>query len=540
MTELSGAVYEDPHAPLRTSETIQERESSFIKSDNLSSSFTDLLQPKFAERGIGSDSKLACSVHVNERSDAVQQILQDVDLTKVDLHTFLDIARARNLNVSLYVGGIAWTGDTGNPHEASDVPGGSAKYRLEQLAKKLVSLSEEMSPEEKAEKQLLQKGKLPALEFLGRSGTDICITIDPAADNNMGRFLSSLRADAAAKSVVFDTLSTHQITSCETVYWSNGALKEFQIHRAACETIAADLLWVRRQNIVSNEELLAYAQKPNGYQELLTRIAQERTARDNMSTKTKKKVKRDDVFDNGEQAYAYLKKLRGKNIILGGAPATLEDLALPFKLTHSTPLFREINDGMRRIVNRLIIGGIGKIDKIKDLQLKRGPVSNVLLSRLAEMGRARNLDPNLIAELQLFGIWEMVFNIMQGAVGDARILSLADTSGKVVLSDRHSPAKGFDVMYGKNIAIPIETVDAEVQFAPIINPSGKEVVEVSGQSQHGELKRPGVINRIRDIAAWSRMHPGLDISSRFNKGRYRVIANLDIFSISDRLVRQYS
>lgn len=387
-----------------------------------------------------------------------------------------------------------------------------------------------LSPEE----QLESEGKVPALNFIAAAGVDVCITTDPDSDIPPGNFQTSLRADGVVRGEILTQLRAHGIKP-ESIHWSNGAFKEFQIHRASCEAIARDILWAMKHRMYPHLMQARTSEDPNRFKTLLQAIAENRRA-DNVPTSANN---RDEIFDTGEDAYDYLTQCRDMNIFLGGAPGNGSDLALPFTLTHSTPILRHINDLGRRLVNELFLKGIGKLDTRFDIRKLPIEVDYLLYSRAGEMGRAKRLNKKTLNTLSYLSSWSLTLSLLQSAVGDMRVVTLADNSGRVVLADRMSPAKDLQAIYGEEIAIAVET-HAERTHTSLADMPGSdepESVDVKDKDQHGELKRFGVFQALEEIADNSRKPESEQTTN--NTGRYVVIDNLDTYSTNPTLTRRY-
>lgn len=303
-----------------------------------------------------------------------------------------------------------------------------------------------------------EEAKSAALDFLDEGGFDLAVTFDPVEAKG---FVSNLRADMLARREtirkVGEVMGSGRL---EIVSWSNGGYKEFQMHRAALEVVATG-----RPDAVG-------------------------------------------VFKTREEAEEYV-GLYGEywvDVLLGGTPADREELATPFKLTSENVGVRTVNETGMKVVNWLIGSAGGLSSKYIPEKLR------LMGSRVLEMGRGRrvsDIETGNLEELQ---------QKMRNLLGNARILSLADTSGSVVASDRQFVGDDLRAIYGDKV-IMVETHD----WKPLPEIPGKAVSfsEQQSPAQHGELKRYGVIGEMRRIMA--EIRGGKFDKARNERGRFVVV-----------------
>src|SRR3972149_854208 len=240
----------------RPVENAVERKQNFVKVERGSQDLSDILKKTMEADGVSIESRLRASVYTRQEIAA--------ETVGLGLDDLLKLAKEKGCRVAIYNPGVAWTGDQWSQREVRDNPFSG-------------KMKESISGEEKTE----EEAKSAALEFLGEGGFILAVTFDPV---EVRGFASSLRVDMLARresmAVVGETLGKGKL---ESVCWSNGGFKEFQLHRAAVEAIAND-------------------------------------GKDSL-----------DVFNNAKEAEDYI-SLHGKykvDVYLGGALANQEELATP-------------------------------------------------------------------------------------------------------------------------------------------------------------------------------------------------------------------
>lgn len=401
----------------RVPEKIIEKRQKFNRTETGSRGLSERLGSVMEADGVPPESRLIASIYTREEIATETAGLGTDDLLK--------LAKEKGWKVAIYNPGVAWTGDQWSKREVRDNP---------MFEKVKGSLSKEEKTEEEA--------KSAALDFLAEGGFDLAVTFDPVEEKG---FVSSLRADMLARREVVKkagtTLGRGKLT---IVSWSNGGHKEFQIHRAALETIALG-------------------------------------KGDSMG-----------IFKTVEEAEEYV-SLHGEyqvDIFLGGAPANEIELATPFKLTSENAGIKTINEAGMKLVNWLIKGASGLPSKYIPEKLR------LLGSRVLEMGRGQrvsDIDAGNLNQLQ---------GKMRSLLGEARILSLADTSGDVVASDRQFVGDDLRVIYGDKV-IMVETHDNKP--LPKMEVGGMVIFGDMSPAQHGELKRFGVLPHLIQIMEEIRM-----------------------------------
>lgn len=356
-------------------------------------------------------------------------------LENLGVAEILKMAAERGWKLAIYNPGVAWTGDQWAKREVRDNP---------RFGKSLLSLSSEVvekgiSREEKVEEQK----KSAALDFLAEADYDLCLTLDPVEARG---FVSSLRADMIARRFLMQTidqvLGEKAKSILTSVNWSNGAFKEGQLHKAVFEAVAKETL-----GDDTGDDL--------------------------------------GVFRNGDEAVSFgaLYGKLGIDVYLGGGPTDEQELATPFKLTSEVPLVRMINEKGLGLVNWLI-------KKARSLPAKYLPEKNRLLAtRVLEMGRGKRVE-----EVEVGDALSQIQTIMIGLIGEARLVTLADTSGSVVDSSRQMLGDDLKVVYGEK-TIMIETH----QEKPLPRLPEEKGFPAYSPAQHGELKRYGVLANLKRI-----------------------------------------
>lgn len=395
----------------REPEKVVERRQKFIRTETASRGFSERLELVMESDGVLPESRLKASIYTREEIAA--------ETAGLGTDALLKLANEKGWKVAIYNPGVAWTGDQWSKREVRDNP------LFEKVKGKI-------SREEKTE----EESKSAALDFLAEGGFDLAVTLDPVEEKG---FVSSLRVDMLARREVIrkagTTLGKGKLT---IVSWSNGGYKEFQIHRAALETISLN-------------------------------------KGDSMG-----------IFKTVGEAEEYI-SLHGEyqvDIFLGGAPANEIELATPFKLISENAGVKTINEAGMKLANWLIRGASGLPSKYIPDKLR------LLGSRVLEMGRGQR-----VSDIEADNL-ERLQQKMRNFLGKARILSLADTSGEVVASDRQFVGDDLRAIYGDKV-IMVETHDNKP--LPMMEVGGSVIFEDMSPAQHGELKRFGVLPRLIQI-----------------------------------------
>ena len=396
-------------------ENISERRQNYLISERASLDLSGILTAVMEDDQIAKESRLKASVYSKKEIQS--------ETTGLGMDEVLKLAKEKGWRVAIYNPGVAWTGNQWADREVRDNPFFRAPS-IKEILKRFISREE--ATEEEA--------KSAALDFLAEGDFDLAVTFDPLTEKGQ---VSSLRADMLARretiKKVGERLGEGKL---EIVSWSNGAFKEFQIHRAAFEVIATELP-------------------------------------DKMG-----------VFKTTEEAREYV-GLHGKyrvDLLLGGAPADRTELATPFKLTSEIPLIKTVNVSGLKAINWLIgVAGETPSKYIPETLRRMG-------TKVLEMGRGlrvSDIEAGNLDDLQ---------KKMKGLFGEARILALADTSGSVVDSSRQYVGDDLRVIYGDK-AIMIETHDNKP--LPKIQGVATTLSYEQSLAQHGELKRYGVLAVMR-------------------------------------------
>jgi len=435
--------------------------------------------------GIAKESRLKAGVYLRGELAA--------ELGDLSFDQLMEKAKEKGLKVVFYGGGVAWTGDQWGGREVSDNPNWKPPS--------LLKLSAEVSAESLSKEKVEEGEKTAALDFLADAGMDICITLDPAESDG---FVTSLRADHLAKRTIYDKLLEAKAPSITKVDWSNSGIKEFQTMLAAFEAIAVDLAMAGE--ITDGFDAMGYLKGMAEQSQI-----QEKTVRDD--------IPGEKVFHSGYEAAKYLEYFKKLNmdIFMGGAPANHVELATPFKLTHENPILKHINKRGISLVDNLV-------HSLRMLAPNRLPnAQKHLTTRIQEMARGKRA-----ADLQLVeDLWRQTRKITRDLLGDVRILTLADTSGSVVTSDRQFVGDDLRAMFGDKV-IMVETHD----WKPLPRRMDEESAKTSeeeqfrfdrdySKSQHGELKRHGVLPELRRIMDGIRA--GTYNVGREQRGRYVVV-----------------
>ena len=389
---------------------------------------------------------------------ARKELLNEVG--DLDFASILAKAAEKGWKVVIYNPGVAWTGDQWASRE-------SRKNTPRFFGKSLLGISSEavekgLSPEEKME----DVAKSAALDFLAEADYDICLTVDPASEAG---FVSSLRADMGSRRTLMQTVEKELgekgrglLTS---VGWSNGAFKEGMLHKAIFEAVAKKILG-------------------------------EDTGDDS------------GVFRNEREAVEFgsLYGKLGIDVYLGGGPADAEELAVPFKLTSDNLLMRGASERGMKLANWLI-------RKTSSLSAKYIPESKrLLVTRIQEMGRGKRSDDVNVEEALL-----PIQTIMRDLLGGARLISLADTSGSVVASDRQHLGDDLRLIYGDK-TIMLETH----QEKPLPKGPGEVGSPAYSQAEHGEIKREFVLRKLKQIV--KEIKEGTFNRARNEQERYVVVS----------------
>lgn len=354
----------------------------------------------------------------------------------LDFKSILVKAAEKGWKISIYNPGIAWTGDQWADREVRDNPNFREKGARDRARD---FIQKQISREEKQEEQ----AKSAALDFLSEGGFDICLTLDPESPES---FVSSLRADMVAKRFLMEdverNLGDRAKGILSSINWSNGAYKEGALHRAIFQSISKKMLG-------------------------------EDTGDDT------------GIFLNEREAVRFgaLYGKLGVDVYMGGGPANEIELATPFKLSSEIQLFRLINQGGLGLVNWLI-------KKARSLPTKYIPEKNrLLVTRIQEMAKGNRAENIEVGDVLL-----PIQMIMGSLIGEARLVTLADTSGSVVDSSRQMLGDGLRRMYRDKV-IMIETH----QEKPLPRLSGEKGFPAYSPAQHGELKRYGVLAILEKI-----------------------------------------
>lgn len=401
----------------KQAEEVIERKQNYFKTEMGSQDLAEKLNSVMESDSIPYESRLRVSIYTRHEIVAETAGLGTDDLLK--------LAKEKGWKMAIYNPGVAWTGDQWSKREVRDNP----------LFEKV---KRNISREEKTE----EEAKSAALDFLAEGGFDLAVTFDPVKEKG---FVSSLRADMLARRETIKKVGTTLGKGkLNIVSWSNGGHKEFQIHRAALETIALN-------------------------------------KSDSMG-----------IFKTVDEAEKYI-SLHGEHqvdIFLGGAPANEIELATPFKLISENAGVKTINEAGMKLVNWLIKGASGLPNKYIPDKFR------LLGSRVLEMGRGQRVNDIEADNL------EQLQQKMRGLLEGARILSLADTSGEVVASDRQFVGDDLRAIYGDRV-IMVETHDNKP--LPKMEVGGGVIFGDMSPAQHGELKRFGVLPRLIQIMEEIRM-----------------------------------
>lgn len=131
------------------------------------------------------------------------------------------------------------------------------------------------------------------------------------------------------------------------------------------------------------------------------------------------------------------------------------------------------------------------------------------LTRLTEMGRAQGMTPD---EIKSFKNDTLLNLLTQTALGDARIVTLMDTSGRTVASDGSLTAAELDAAYTAN-AVAVETLRQDTGLTAlakegITNIPGPD--NASLDPEHAEIKQ-GALAALQKFADGDRA--GMDVGN---------------------------
>jgi hypothetical protein len=441
------------------------------------------------------------------------------------------------LKIGIYGGGIAWVGDTHTKTEQSKALGGFAGISL--------AISQDASSEKMAE-----AGNVGAIDFMRDAGYDICFTIDPKKPPS--EMVSSLRADAVVRDELLRRLTfgenkndkTGNLTSkVAEVDWSNSGFKKAELFKQAAQSLSEvirkmtdsereelqnkiDQLLVKRDEKDKNDDVFEDFHEIMG----LVNRSSNRTSTNEGALLTDNQ-KRDRAFDNPGNALRFLLLHHGVDTYLGGAPAEAKDLAAPFRRevmrrepTLGDKMKHAFNEGRRMIANKAVQLAGNKLDsqllvdtlqksKIKALKGSAG----WFFTRLMEMGRAHGMTQD---EIDSFKADALLNDLTKAALGDARIVTLMDTSGRTVASDGSLTATELDAAYSVN-SIAVETLRQDTGLTAlakegITNIPGPE--NASLDPEHAEIKQGALLalqrfankDRIGEDASnvrWIRVNP---------------------------------
>ncbi len=405
----------------------------------------------------------------------------------------------RPIKIGIYGGGIAWVGDTNTKTEKPKAIGLLAGISKE--------MSADMSPEKMAE-----AGNVGAIDFMRDAGYDICFTIDPKKPQ--GEMVSSLRADAVVRTAIVQGLtqgeyrinpSDGRTSYINEVDWSNGAFKKAELFQQAASTIAEVIKKIDPEDGKKLQEhvvalTLATASDReeiiDNIKEMFQRYEHPET------THLTGNQRRDKAFDSTSDALDFLINQNGIDTFLGGAPAEAKDLAAPIHReafnrapTVGDKIKHTLTEGLRMIANKAV-QSIGKnvdaqnlVDtfqksKIHVLQQTAG----WFFSRTMEMGRANGLSE---AEMESFRNNALLKAVIETLLGNARIVTLHDTSGQTVASDGAQIAERLLATYGDKITIAVDTLRRDTQITAL----DKAFIGMGNATklpQHAEIKQGGL------------------------------------------------
>jgi hypothetical protein len=364
--------------------------------------------------------------------------------------------------------------------------------------------------------------------------------------------VSSLRADAVVRDELLRRLTfgenkndkTGNLTSkVAEVDWSNSGFKKAELFKQAAQSLSEvirkmtdsereelqnkiDQLLVKRDEKDKNDDVFEDFHEIMG----LVNRSSNRTSTNEGALLTDNQ-KRDRAFDNPGNALRFLLLHHGVDTYLGGAPAEAKDLAAPFRRevmrrepTLGDKMKHAFNEGRRMIANKAVQLAGNKLDsqllvdtlqksKIKALKGSAG----WFFTRLMEMGRAHGMTQD---EIDSFKADALLNDLTKAALGDARIVTLMDTSGRTVASDGSLTATELDAAYSVN-SIAVETLRQDTGLTAlakegITNIPGPE--NASLDPEHAEIKQGALLalqrfankDRIGEDASnvrWIRVNP---------------------------------
>lgn len=437
------------------------------------------------------------------------------------------------LKIGIYGGGIAWVGDTHTKTEQAKGIGVLAGISRE--------ISQDASPEKMSE-----AGNVGAIDFMRDAGYDICFTIDPK--KSPGEMVSSLRADAVVRQALLRRLTTHlykddpieNITSTiAEVDWSNSGFKKAELFKQAARSISdAISKMTEKQKAHLQASLLSLSltrskTDTNVYENAIMEIQGQlmeavhpefpSEGGSGNTAELTGNMRRDTAFDTPADALWFLFSQQGVDTYLGGAPAEAKDLAAPFRRevmrrepTLGDKMKHTFKEGIRMIANKAVqLAGnnldsqqlVDTLQKSKIEALKGS--AGWFLTRLTEMGRAQGMTPD---EIKSFKNDTLLNLLTQTALGDARIVTLMDTSGRTVASDGSLTAAELDAAYTAN-AVAVETLRQDTGLTAlakegITNIPGPD--NASLDPEHAEIKQ-GALAALQKFADGDRA--GMDVGN---------------------------
>lgn len=382
------------------------------------------------------------------------------------------------LKIGIYGGGIAWVGDTHTKTEQAKAVGVMAGISKEILL--------DASPEKMAE-----AGNVGAIDFMRDAGYDICFTIDPKA--SPGEMVSSLHADAVVRRELLHRLTTRQDKNDKTgnltskiaeVDWSNSGFKKAELFKQAARSISdaiSKMTDVQKDQLRSSLLSLSLTRSQTNtemYENAIMEIQGQLmeavhpefpSEEDSRNTaELTGNMRRDTAFDTPADALWFLFSQQGVDTYLGGAPAEAKDLAAKINrdpyLSEPTTVRKmkhAFKEGLRKIVNQAVVVAARNIDDSQQLvdTLQKSKIEALkgsagwFLTRLMEMGRAHGMTTD---EIKSFKDNTLLNLLTKTALGDARIVTLMDTSGRTVASDGSVTAAELDGAFTAN-AVAVET-----------------------------------------------------------------------------------
>src|SRR3989344_712079 len=433
----------------------QQPKEKFGRIEKVSAELSGKVDPDLEMEGVSPESRLKISAF------ARQEITGQVE--GMDFAQILDKAMESGWKMVIYNAGVAWTGDQWLKNETPDNPLATPKGLVSGVKDKVKAV---LSPEEKSE----QQNKSASLDFLANGGFDLCLTLDQATEKG---FVSSLRADMIAKRFLMQEVDRvggekgRGIIS--SVCWSNGAYKEKEIHNAIFQSVTKKIL----EDDYSGDDI--------------------------------------GVFKSYQEAVQF-GQLYGKlevDVYFGGGPADEEELAVPFKLTSKNQVIRRFSESGMSLANWLI-------KKLNNLPAKYIPEGERLLAtRIQEMGRVTRAS-----EVQTKGSLTLIQDVMRSLLGEkVRILTLADTSGRTVTSDRQHLGDDLRMIYGDK-TIMVETHE-EKPLPRLSEPREDEFKRRHSHSKHDEIKQYGVLSELMNIV--SEIRVGTFNQARNEQKRFVVV-----------------